>query len=278
MAPVGAFGGHVQHVGGIDRVASQPVGDVLAEAAAHLRLVAAAVGFAEVLQPAVRPIPHGHPHGVLVHLEALGLGEVQAAFPGVPEAVGPFSGVAILLVPAVFLRPQPPLPLQGQDQLQHVGVPLAGDHPFLDVEHERAVRLEHPQQRRPDGQEPVHVIVRVNPSVSARTGVRIGRRGDDEAYGFRRQGGQDFAAIAGQEARGGIGGCLCGFHGARPCAERREESRPSILVLHPFKSFARHLEAAPRRAGVWRRPTPPFWRPTRGWRGSSVSAGGIPSG
>lgn len=36
--------------------------------------------------------------------------EPRAPLPGIPKAVRPFSGIAVLFVPDEFLRPQPALP------------------------------------------------------------------------------------------------------------------------------------------------------------------------
>jgi hypothetical protein len=59
------------------------------------------------------PISHWDHNRFLIHFEMTTPGEVKATLPRIPEPVGPFAWMAVLFVPAVFLRPQPTLSPQG---------------------------------------------------------------------------------------------------------------------------------------------------------------------
>ena len=106
--------------------------------------------------------------------------EVQAALPRVAEAVGPLAGKAVALVPDVLFRPQPALLAHRDDQLEDVGVALAVDHLFLDVDHQRAGGLEHARELLGARHEPVDVVVGRDAAVGRRALVGVRRRGDDQ--------------------------------------------------------------------------------------------------
>ena len=173
----------MEHIGRVGHFSPYPVGNIFAEAAACFRLVADLVYFAEVPQASVLPVAHGHHHFFLIHAELLGLGEMQQAFPGVSESVGPLAGVAVLLVPDVFLCPEPALVAHRHDQLHHIGAALAADHSLFDIEHERACGLEHSQKLLGDRQKPLHIVIGRNAPVGVLALVGIRRRGEDQIYG-----------------------------------------------------------------------------------------------
>ena len=132
---VATFRGQMQHIGRISHLAPGPVGDVLAKAAANLRVVANDVVFAERFQTGVGPVAHRHHHGFLIHLELARFGEVQATFPGIAETVRPFAGITVFLVPDILFRPQPTLLAQGEDEFDHVGMTFSVFGFFLDVKY-----------------------------------------------------------------------------------------------------------------------------------------------
>ncbi|MEK9137380.1 MAG: hypothetical protein AAB393_09670, partial [Bacteroidota bacterium] len=59
----------MEDVGWIHHVTPYPLGDVLAKAAAHSRLVTNPVGFTEPTQARLGPVANWHHDGSLMHLE-----------------------------------------------------------------------------------------------------------------------------------------------------------------------------------------------------------------
>ena len=142
-----------------------PVCHPLAKSAADSGRVPCLVSRAEVLQSPSRPFPHRQHHCLLVHLEFAGLVELEQSLPGIPEAVGPLAGVAVLLVPDELLRPQPPLLLHLQHKLNDVRMTFAANCLFFDVQDERPIRLENTKQFGRGWQKPFDVLVWVDTSV-----------------------------------------------------------------------------------------------------------------
>lgn len=58
---------------------------------------------------------------------------MNAPLPGVPESIGPLSGVTVLLVPDVLFRPEPASLPQGKNQFDDVGVSFAIHSLFFDI-------------------------------------------------------------------------------------------------------------------------------------------------
>lgn len=105
MVLVAALGRHVQHISRVGHFPLHPIGDILAESAADLGIESNDIVLAKGFQAGAGPVAHRHHYGFLVHLEFSGFSEMQAAFPGIPEPIGPFAGVAISLMPDVFFGP-----------------------------------------------------------------------------------------------------------------------------------------------------------------------------
>ena len=85
----------------------------------------------------------------------------------VPEPMNGSSTVSPSLVKSLMNH-------SGRDS--YIGAPLAIDHPFLDVQHKRARRLQHSQELLGDRQEPLNVFIGLNAAVGvlALVGVRRG--------------------------------------------------------------------------------------------------------
>lgn len=105
MIFVAAFGRHMNHISRVGLRTLRPVGNVLAEPAAHLRVEANDIILAQGLQPRIRPIAHRHHDSFLIHLEFALLGEMQAALPRIAKAIRPLAWIAISLVPDIFFGP-----------------------------------------------------------------------------------------------------------------------------------------------------------------------------
>lgn len=67
VTAIAGLGCQMQNVSWIHLLSSNPIGDILTEAAAHPRLITAAVGIAEFPQASLRPISHRNHHTVLIH-------------------------------------------------------------------------------------------------------------------------------------------------------------------------------------------------------------------
>ncbi len=185
----------MQHVARIDHLAANPVGDVLAKPAPHLRFIPALVRLAQVLETCLGPITNRHHHVVLVNLEALPNSEVEASLPGVPETVGPLPWIAIGFAPEVFLRPAPSLLFQRQDKLQNVGLTFSVHRPLFDIQDEGALRLQDPFQFLRYRQEQFHIPVNRESMVRPLTVVRIRRRRNDQVNRLRGKPVQDCSRI-----------------------------------------------------------------------------------
>lgn len=134
MIFVATFGCQMKHVGRVSHRALDPVGDVLSETAAHLRIESHYIVFAQRFESRIRPIPHRHHDRFLVHFELARFGEVQATFPGIAKTVRPLARIAILLVPDVFFSPEPSLFAHGKNQFEDISVPFAVFRLFLDIQ------------------------------------------------------------------------------------------------------------------------------------------------
>src|SRR5208282_2277283 len=97
----------MQNIRWVSPVASNPVGDIFAEAATNLRIETHYVIFAERFQACIRPVTHWDHDRLLIHFEITCLVELQTSFPCVTKTIRPLAGVTILFVPDKFLRPQP---------------------------------------------------------------------------------------------------------------------------------------------------------------------------
>ena len=138
-------------------------------------LVADLVGVAELAQAPVGPVADGDHDGVLVHGEFALLVELEEALPGVAEAVGPFAGVGVFLVPDEFFGPEPAGAAHGEDQFEDVGVALAAHGFLFDVEDECAVGAEDALDLVGEGHEPFDVGVGVDAAVGVAALVGVGR-------------------------------------------------------------------------------------------------------
>lgn len=69
--------------------------------------------------------------------------ELQAALPRVAKPIGPLSWVTIALVPDVFLRPQPALLPECENQFKDVDMAFAVLRFFFDVQDESTSRLQY---------------------------------------------------------------------------------------------------------------------------------------
>lgn len=195
VAFIAAFGGQVQHIRGVSLIAAQPVCDVFPKTAADLRIKTNHIVFAEGLQPRIRPVSHGHHHGLLIHLKPAGLVELQAPLPGIPEAIGPLAGVTIFLVPNEFLGPEPPLLAKRQNQFNNEGVPLTILNLFFDVKNKRAGRAENSQKLGAAGKKPLSVLFGRHTAVGVFPPVGVGWGGDDQIESIAGILCQDFQAI-----------------------------------------------------------------------------------
>ncbi len=99
----------MQYVIGVGQFAPNPVGDVLPKAGSNAAVESHYVVGAEPAQTFSGPVTHWHHHRLLIHVKMAGLIELEAALPGVAEAVRPFAGMAVLFMPDELLRPEPSL-------------------------------------------------------------------------------------------------------------------------------------------------------------------------
>lgn len=175
VALVTALARQMQDVGRIDHISPNPVRDVLPESATDFRVVPDLVRLAQVLEPALCPVSDRRHHSVLVHSEPLCLVELKQTLPRIPESVGPFPRMAILLVPDKFFCPEPALSPHLHYQFHHVGVALTVCNLLLDVQDESPGRFQHAQQFAGDWQEPRHIMVGLYATVGADTLVGIWR-------------------------------------------------------------------------------------------------------
>ena len=95
----------MQNVGWVSHVSLRPVRDVLSEAAPNLGVEPHHIVLAQRFQASVGPVAHRHHDRFLIHLEFASFGEMKAAFPSIAKAIWPFSGIAIALVPDIFVSP-----------------------------------------------------------------------------------------------------------------------------------------------------------------------------
>gem|GEM_PF-6713447 len=109
MSTVCTFSCHMQYVSWISVISSHPMRDVLSKAATHMGYIANSVNFTQFFEPLVLPISHWHHNGLLEHLEALLLSEMETSFPCIPKSIRPFAWIAVLFMPDIFFSPKPAL-------------------------------------------------------------------------------------------------------------------------------------------------------------------------
>lgn len=141
MPFVGAFRGKVQDVVRICHFATNPVGDIFPEAGPHTGVETHDIVLTEVFQARIFPVAHRHFDFILIHGKMPGFIELKASLPRIAKPVRPFAGMAIFLVPDVFLSPKPALFSEREDQLKHIRVPFAFVDAFFDVQNETAGRF-----------------------------------------------------------------------------------------------------------------------------------------
>lgn len=114
-----------------------------------------------------------------------------------PRVLRPRSEAArdrVWLDPNVRLDPAPALASEGEDELVHVRVPLAVHDAILDVQNEVAAWLKRRQHRSGERQEPLDVLVRIDPGVVAK--VRVGRRHEEQIDGALGDRGKPLTRVA----------------------------------------------------------------------------------
>ena len=129
-------------------------------------------------------------------MESFAFIELKASFPGIPEAIGPFAGIAVFLMPDEFLGPKPVVFPHFQNQVNYIGMPFTVDHFFFNVKDEGSGRFQYPKKLMYSRHKPANISIWMNPPIGGFPAVRIGRGGNDQVKEIVRILPQNFKAIA----------------------------------------------------------------------------------